>query len=66
VIRDGTQSSIFSQDIKTGDIVVVNNGQHFPADLVVISTAQEDASCYVETANLDGYDLYRNIIFTFY
>lgn len=53
--RDGQLETVFSQNIKAGDIVRVENGQHFPADLIVLSSSSEEGSCYVETANLDGY-----------
>ena len=55
MVRNGQADTVFSQDIQTGDIVIVNNNRHFPADLVIIASSQEDGSCYVETANLDGY-----------
>jgi P-type E1-E2 ATPase len=54
VIRAGKKETVFSQNIKTGDLVEVSNGKHFPADLVVLSSSLDDGTCYVETANLDG------------
>ncbi len=54
VIRDGEEQTIFSQDIRPGDIVHVVDGQNFPADLVVLSTAPGDGTCFLQTANLDG------------
>ena len=41
-------------DIKLGDIVKVNNNQQFPADLLLLSTSDENGICYIETKNLDG------------
>ncbi|EPY87070.1 hypothetical protein CB1_000273001, partial [Camelus ferus] len=40
--------------VAVGDIVKVINGQYLPADMVLFSTSEPQAMCYVETANLDG------------
>uniref|UniRef100_A0A8C3QGG6 Phospholipid-transporting ATPase n=1 Tax=Cyanoderma ruficeps TaxID=181631 RepID=A0A8C3QGG6_9PASS len=43
-----------SVPVAVGDIVKVTNGQHLPADMIIISTSEPQAMCYIETANLDG------------
>ena len=34
--------------------MLVKADQQFPADLIVIGTAEQDGSCTIDTANLDG------------
>uniref|UniRef100_A0A8B9VUS9 Phospholipid-transporting ATPase n=1 Tax=Anas zonorhyncha TaxID=75864 RepID=A0A8B9VUS9_9AVES len=40
--------------VAVGDIVKVTNGQHLPADMIILSSSEPQAMCYIETANLDG------------
>lgn len=39
-----------------GDLVKVLEEEEFPADLLAISCSNPNGTCYIETANLDGYD----------
>lgn len=43
-----------SRDLRPGDVVFIEKGQQFPADLIILSSSQEDGLCYIETAELDG------------
>lgn len=47
-------SIIRSRDVAVGDVLVVTEGMHIPADLVVLSCANSACECFVSTANLDG------------
>lgn len=42
------------QDINVGDYIMVRNDEDVPADIVILSTSDNDNVCYVETKNLDG------------
>ena len=42
------------QEIFCGDIIKVNQGEYFPADILVLATSEPKGVCYIETKNLDG------------
>ncbi|SMN21130.1 similar to Saccharomyces cerevisiae YER166W DNF1 Aminophospholipid translocase (flippase) that localizes primarily to the plasma membrane [Maudiozyma saulgeensis] len=42
------------KNVRVGDIVRVHNNDEIPADLIILSTSDNDGGCYVETKNLDG------------
>uniref|UniRef100_A0A8C9VRX0 Phospholipid-transporting ATPase n=1 Tax=Scleropages formosus TaxID=113540 RepID=A0A8C9VRX0_SCLFO len=54
VLRNGTWQTVIWKQVAVGDMVKVTNGQHLPADMVIVSSSEPQAMCYIETSNLDG------------
>lgn len=42
------------KQVNVGDIVKIYNNDEIPADVIILSTSDEDGACYIETRNLDG------------
>ncbi|RKO94826.1 hypothetical protein BDK51DRAFT_24179, partial [Blyttiomyces helicus] len=42
------------QDVRVGDFVLLRGNDPIPSDVIILSTSEPDALCYVETKNLDG------------
>lgn len=45
--------SIKSADLKVGDLVLTEDGETFPADLAMLTSAN-DGDCFIKTSSLDG------------
>ncbi|XP_061165373.1 probable phospholipid-transporting ATPase IA isoform X3 [Saccostrea echinata] len=54
VLRNGVWTRARWMDILVGDLVKVTSGQFFPADMILLSSSEPQAMCYIETSNLDG------------
>lgn len=54
VHRDGEWTTVQWREVRLGDLIRVNDGQNFPADLILLSTSESDGTAKIQTANLDG------------
>lgn len=52
--QGGKETPTQWRDVIVGDIVKVMQDQEVPADIVCLSTSDEEHLCHVETANLVG------------
>lgn len=41
-------------ELGVGDIIIVSEGEHFPADVVIVDVSDGEKLAFVETKNLDG------------
>ena len=54
VLRGNRWTETMWLDIKVGDLVKVENKEPFPADLVLLTSSEDQGMAYIETSNLDG------------
>jgi len=52
--KDGQIKEEKWKDVKVGDILLVKDGEDFPADLVLLKSSNDNGMAFIETANLDG------------
>jgi P-type E1-E2 ATPase len=48
------------RDIRCGDIIFLQDGDHLPADVVFLMSSQENGECFVQTSSLDGERALKN------
>lgn len=41
-------------ELGVGDVIIVSEGEHFPADVIIIDVSDGEKLAFVETKNLDG------------
>ncbi|XP_068448648.1 phospholipid-transporting ATPase IA isoform X2 [Clinocottus analis] len=54
VLRNGAWEIVHWEKLSVGEVVRAANGDHLPADLVILSSSEPQGMCYIETSNLDG------------
>jgi len=54
IIKDGREEIVPSKNVQVGEIIRVQKGEKFAADLVILDSSFDDGVSYVETADLDG------------
>lgn len=47
VLVDGKWTSVRADKLQVGDIVVTNQDETLPADMIIMSTSNEEGICYV-------------------
>jgi P-type E1-E2 ATPase len=54
-LNNGEERRKASRDIVVGDLVQLSSDDLVPCDMLILATSNEDGSCFVETAQLDGF-----------
>lgn len=52
--RAGSVTDILWTDVRVGDVIVVRDGELFPADLMCLYSSLPENVCFIKTTNLDG------------
>ena len=43
-----------AKDVTVGDVLLIQEDEFFPADLILLASSTEEASCLIKTSSLDG------------
>lgn len=54
VVRKGEAVVVEWSQVQVGDVCFVESEEMFPADLILLATANEGSVAFIETASLDG------------
>ena len=53
-MKEGRYKNIKAADVHIGDLIFVENGETFPADLIMLASSSSDGTCYVDNSSMDG------------
>uniref|UniRef100_A0A3B3XGB9 P-type phospholipid transporter n=1 Tax=Poecilia mexicana TaxID=48701 RepID=A0A3B3XGB9_9TELE len=53
-VKEIIEDLVRHTSVAVGEVVRAANGDHLPADLVILSSSEPQGMCYIETSNLDG------------
>ncbi|KAK8864038.1 hypothetical protein M9Y10_011732 [Tritrichomonas musculus] len=53
-LRNGQFEDIAWKDISVGDVIQIKKDEQVPADIVLLSSSNDDGITYIDTCNLDG------------
>ena len=54
ILPDGSMQQIPSCEIVSGDVIVLEDQEAIPADILVLACSDSAGTCYVDTSSLDG------------
>lgn len=54
VLADGEITTIKSEQIRPGDVVLVDIDEEIPCDMIMLSSDDPEGKVHITTANLDG------------
>ena len=54
ILPDGSVQQIPSCEIVSGDVIILQDQEAIPADILVLACSDSDGTCYVDTSSLDG------------
>ena len=52
VIRNGSEVQLPWKDVLTGDLLLVHDKEELPADIVILTSSEESAKCFIEVSTL--------------
>lgn len=53
-LKAGKQNKYTWANVKVGDLILIEQDEMFPADILVLGSVYESGVCYIETSSLDG------------